>query len=245
MLYALCHLLYLDLHPYMLICLDLHALCFVPSFMFRSTSLHAYMFRSTCFILFAMLSMLRSIIPMCFYVCSICLSYMFYALCHVFLCLCASFCSMLMLGLHAHILDIMSTVMPCLDLHFLFPCLYVLYGLCHLPCACALHAMFVSLGLDLFVMPCAIIALLSLCLSFLCFALMVRTRSRPYGLCHHPYTSANINGFGSPYLHVYVCLLLCFILVLASFVLGFSMLDTRSGFAVVWLHSMPMRPYWV
>ena len=32
---------------------------------------------------------------------------------------------------------------------------------------------------------------------FLCFGLMVRTRSKPYGLCHRPYTEAHIKGFGS------------------------------------------------
>ena len=40
---------------------------------------------------------------------------------------------------------------------------------------------------------------------------MVRTWSRPYGLCHHPYTLAHIKGFGSPVLHVYAWLLLRFI----------------------------------
>ena len=71
---------------------------------------------------------------------------------------------------------------------------------------------------------------------------MVRTWSRPYGLCHHPYTKAHIKGFGSSYLHVYACLLLCFMLVLASLVLGFTMLDALRGFDLVWLHSTPMRP---
>ena len=55
----------------------------------------------------------------------------------------------------------------------------------------------------MFIIPCAIVALLSFCLSFLCFGLMVRTQSRPYGLCHRPYTLAHIKGFGSPVLHVY------------------------------------------
>ena len=50
----------------------------------------------------------------------------------------------------------------------------------------------------MFVMPCAIVAILSLCLSLLCFSLMVGTRSRPYGLCHHSYSLAHIKGFGSP-----------------------------------------------
>ena len=76
---------------------------------------------------------------------------------------------------------------------------------------------------------------------------MVRTQSRPYGLCHHPYTKAHIRGFGSSYLHVYACLLLCFMLVLASLVLGslvlgFAMLDALHGLDHVWLHPTPMRP---
>ena len=92
-------------------------------------------------------------------------------------------------------------------------------------------------------MPCAIVALLSLCLSFLCFGLMVRTWFRPYGLCHCPYTKTHIKGFGSPYLHVYACLLLCFILMLAILVLGFATLDALSGFMAVWLQLTPARPF--
>ena len=94
----------------------------------------------------------------------------------------------------------------------------------------------------MFVMPCAIVALLSLYLSFLCFGLLVRTRYRLCGLGHCPYTKAHVKGFGSSYLHVYACLLLCFMLVLASLVVDFATLDTLSGFVVVWLHSTPMRP---
>ena len=94
----------------------------------------------------------------------------------------------------------------------------------------------------MFVMPCAIVALLSLCLSFFCFGLLIWTRSRPYGLCHCSRTLAHIKGFGSPYLHVYACLPLRFIPVLASLVLGFAMPDALSGFVVVWLHPMPIRP---
>ena len=94
----------------------------------------------------------------------------------------------------------------------------------------------------MFVMPCAIIALLSLCLSFLCFGLLVWTRSRHYVLCHCPHTLAHIKGFGSPYLHVYACLPLRFMPVLASLVLSLAMLDALSRFVVVWLHLTPMRP---
>ena len=79
----------------------------------------------------------------------------------------------------------------------------------------------------------------SLCLSFLCFGLMVRTRSRPYGLCHCPYTKAYIKGFGSSYSHVYACLLLCFMLALASLVLGFATLDALAG---LWLRGYIQRP---
>ena len=43
-------------------------------------------------------------------------------------------------------------------------------------------------------------------------------------------------------MNVYACLLLCFMLVLASLVLGFATFDTLSGFMVVWLHLAPMRP---
>ena len=94
----------------------------------------------------------------------------------------------------------------------------------------------------MFVMICAIVALLLLYLSFLCFGLLVQTRSRPYGLLHCPYTLAHIKGFGSPILHVYACLLLCFMLVLTSLVLAFAMLDSLRGYVVVWLHPTHRRP---
>ena len=48
-------------------------------------------------------------------------------------------------------------------------------------------------------------------------------------------------GLDHPYLHVYTCLLLCFMLVLASIVLGFTMLDALSRFVVVWLHLMATK----
>ena len=85
----------------------------------------------------------------------------------------------------------------------------------------------------MFVMSCAIVALLLLCLSFLCFGLMVRTRSRPCGLCDCPYTEAHIKGFGSP---LFACLCLLAFMHYAyvfSLVLGFAMLDTFSGFVAV------------
>ena len=147
----------------MLICLHLHALCFMPSFMIRSTSLHASMLRS----IFLMCGLARST---CFYVCL----HVYFSFLHVscfmpyFPMFFFLFCSMAMWGLHAHMfasmlltpsvlrsicldvrshahmLDIMSMVMPCLDLqvcmHFLrsyayiyaFTCLYA--WICVLPC---------------------------------------------------------------------------------------------------------------
>ena len=134
----------------------------------------------------------------------------------------------------------------CLELCFHMPMwldLCSLHALCYLPCACVLHALFMCLGLDLVCHAmCYCSPFVPFYHIFLCFGLMVRTRSRPHGLCHHPYTKAHIKGFGSSYLYVYACLLLCFMLVLASLVLGFAMLDAFSGFVVVWLHPMPMRP---
>ena len=92
----------------------------------------------------------------------------------------------------------------------------------------------------MFVMPYAIVAFLFLRI-FLCFGLMVRTWSRPYGLCHRPYTKACIKWFGSSYLHAKARLLIWFMHVLSFLALGFAMLDAHSGFVVVWLHSTLIR----
>ena len=119
-----------------------------------------------------------------------------YAWIHVLPCLCAKFLHVYMYVSIPICLDLCFHMSMCLDL-------CSLHVLCYIPCACVLHVMFVCLDLGYVVMPCAIVALLSLCLSFLCFGLMVRTRSRPYGLCHCTYTKAHIKGFGSLYLHVY------------------------------------------
>ena len=93
----------------------------------------------------------------------------------------------------------------------------------------------------MFVMPCAIVDLLSLFLSLLCFGLLVRTRSKPYGLHHCPYTLAHIKGFGSPIFHVYACLLLCFMLVLASLVLA-SLVAHEGLFGCNHLGGIAMMP---
>ena len=105
------------------------------------------------------------------------------------------------------------------------------------PCACALHAM------TLFVVPCAIVALLSLYLSFLSFGLLVRIQSRPmvFVIVHTPWPISK--GLDHLDFHVFACLLLCFMLVLASLVLGFAMFDALHGLDFIWLHLMPMRHF--
>ena len=70
----------------------------MPCFMLRSTSIHAYMFRSSCLGFYAMFPLFRS-----------------------------SLCFALMLGLCAHMLDIMSMVMLYSDL-----------------CVCMIFAMFLA-----------------------------------------------------------------------------------------------------
>ena len=59
-------------------------------------------------------------------------------------------------------------------------------------------------------------------------------------IVHTPWPT--LKGLDHPYLHIDVCLLSYFTLVLTSIALGFAMFDTLSGFVVVWLHSMPTRP---
>ena len=82
----------------------------------------------------------------------------------------SSFCSMLMLGLHAHMLDISSMVMSCLDLHVymhvlcsyayirVFTCLYALIHV--LPC---LYAKFLYVDMHVSMPVCL----------YLCFHMLV------------------------------------------------------------------------
>ena len=137
--YALCHVLCLDLHALcfmpcfvfrstslMLICLDLLDLYFMPSFTFRSTSFHAYMFRSTCSMLYAIF-VLRStsFMPLCLDL----HAQHFYAMFPLFF---SSLCFVLLLGLCAHMLDTMSMVMLCSDLcaRMLFAMFYAQIHIC-------------------------------------------------------------------------------------------------------------------
>ena len=111
-------------------------------------------------------------------------------------------------------------------------------------CASVLRAMFMCLNLwfDLIVMPCAIVALLFLYLSFLCFGPLVGSNLDPviFVTIHTPRPTSKV--LDHPYLHVYACLLLCYTSVLASWVLGFVMLGTLRGLDLVRLYPMPIRP---
>ena len=60
---------------------------------------------------------------------------------------CSYFFSMMMLGLHAHRLDIMFMVMSCLDLCVCMHVLCSLHVSCYFPCACAFYAIFACLDL--------------------------------------------------------------------------------------------------
>ena len=59
-------------------------------------------------------------------------------------------------------------------------------------------------------------------------------------IVHTPWPTSK--GLDHPYLHVYTCFLPCFMLVITSIFLGFTMLDALCGFVVVWLLPTPMRP---
>ena len=130
--------------------------------------------------------------------------------------------------------------------------LHAFYVLCHVSCLDLpfLHAyIFGATFLRFYAMFSLILCLflvlgwwLGLCAHMLDIMSMVRPCLLFFGSLHCPYTLAHIKGFGSPILHVYTCLLLCFMLVLASLVLGFAMIDALSWPVVVWLHPMPKRP---
>ena len=125
-------------------------------------------------------------------------------------------------------------------LHAQINAFYMLYAIshmlaCFMPCLCAQAQTF-------FVMPCAIIALLFHLSYFLVFwpngSDPIQTLwSLSSSMYHGPYQK----GLDHSYLHVYACLLLCFMLVLASLVLGFAMFGALRELNLVWLHSMPMR----
>ena len=178
-----------SLNPYsfmlvhMFICLDLHAQGFMPRFMLKSTSIHAYMFRSKCL--------------------------GFYAMFRLF---CSSLCFALMLGLCAHMLDIMSTIMLCSNL-----CVCMIFAMFYAQiyiCTClqawihVLPCIYASFHMPTHVLPCLCLDL-CLCAQIYVFTCLSTRIYTLLALCHLPCTCA---------LHAmivcldlgYVCLAMCY-----------------------------------
>ena len=107
---------------------------------------------------------------------------------------CLDMCSSILLCLHPHAqmyIYMPTCISSCLYVQIgVFTCLdrCSLHALCHHLCACMLHAMFMCLGLDL---VCHGMCYCSPFVPFIAFS-CVLARSRPYGLCHRPYTMAHI-----------------------------------------------------
>ena len=134
----------------------------------------------------------------------------------------------------------------CLDLCFhMLVCLDLcsLHALCHLSCTRALHAMFVCLDLGY---VCHAMCYNNPFCRFVFLSCVLAYWFGPdldpmaFVIVHTPMPISK--GSDRLIFHVYACLLLCSMLVLASLVLGFATLDALNGFMVVWLRPMPMRP---
>ena len=234
----------------------------MPCFMLRSTSLHAYIFRSTCFMLYAMffyalfLFLFQDDVSItCLHACMMllvmpCLDlciYVFISMLQgqilVFTCLYAWI--HVLPRLYARLLHVyMHVSMPiCLDLCLHMPmCLDLcsLHALCHRLCACALYAMFVCLDLG------RVCHAMCYCSPFVALSFFLVLRPNGQDLIQTLWSLSSSIHQG-PYKRVWITsicmsILLCFMLVLASLVLGFAMLDGLNGFMVVWLHPTPMRP---
>ena len=138
----------------------------------------------------------------------------------------------------------MYVSMPtCLDLcsHMsMYLDLCSLHALCYLPCACALHAMFVCLDLSY---VCHAMCYCSPFVPFIAFSYVLAYWFGPdldpmvFVIILHQ--GPHQNGLDHPYFHVYACLLLCFMLMLASLVLGFTTLDALGR---LWLCGYIRRP---
>ena len=103
--------------------------------------------------------------------------------------------------------------------------------------------MFMCMGLDL---VCHAMCYCSPFVPFIPFSCVLAYWFRPdidpmvFVIVHTPRPTSK--GLDHPILHVYACLLLFFMLVLAFLVLGFAMSGAPRGLDLVWLHPMPMRP---
>ena len=143
----------------------------------------------------------------------------------------------------------------------IFPYLYVEIGV--LTCLCARIHIPYMLYTIFHVLLCSMLCL-CLNLGYVCHAMCYCTSFVPFiafscvlaywfrpdldpmvfVIVHTPWPTSK--GLDHPIfacLCLLACLLLCFMLVLASLDLGFAMLDAFSRFVVVWLHPTPMRHF--
>ena len=111
-----------------------------------------------------------------------------YAWIHVLPCLCARLVHVGMYVSMPTCLDLCFHMLVCLGL------LYMLYAISHVRSTCLRASCHVYVFRPRLCLSCHVLLqpFYSFCCIFLCFGLMVRTRFRPYGLCHHPYTKAHI-----------------------------------------------------
>ena len=111
------------------------------------------------------------------------------------------------------------------------------------PCACAIYAMFGCLNLGY---VCHAMCYCSPFVALSFFLVFWPIGSDPIWTLWYFSSSIHLSPYQRvwivPISHVYACLLLCFMLVLASLVLGFAIFNALSRFVVVWLHPTPMRP---
>ena len=149
-------------------------------------------------------------------------------MCQASTCLCACF--------YAYMSRSMFYMPMCLDL-------CSLHALYYLSCAYALHAM--SMCLDLGYV-CHAMCYCSPFVPFITFSCILAYWFKPdldpmvFVIVHTP--RPTLKGLDHSYLHVYACLLLCFMFVLASLVLGFAMFSALRWLDLMWLHPTPMRP---
>ena len=215
MLFVLIYMLYALCHVF---------LCFVPLFFYvdvRVTCSHA------CMMLLAM-----PCSDLCVDVCI----FMLYGQILIFTCLYAWIQVLPCLCARLVHVDVYVSMPTCLDL-----CFHMLYTIFHvlvrsMPCLCTQTQ-------AMFVMPCAIVALLFLLSHFFMFWPNGQDPIQTLWSLSSPiHQSPHQKSSDHSYLHVYACLLLCFMLVLAFLVLGFAMLGTLRRLDLLWLHPTPMRP---
>ena len=190
-------------------------MCLLPCLMRRSASVHAYMLGSTFFHVYVLAFTCSHTLP------CLCLNLHFYMLA----------CSDL--GFHMLICpDLFFHMLMCLDL---YAACFILSSMCLCaPCHVYVPRPRLCLSCRVLLQPFCCFIFFSCVLAYqlghdldLMVFVIIRT---PWPIS---------KGLDHPCLHVYACMLLCFTLMLASFVLGFATLDTLSG---LWLCDYIRRP---